>query len=244
MVYKTRVPVRGAIMLNTAMDQVVLVKGWKSGSSWSFPRGKIDKNEDDLDCAVREVLEETGYNLAGMVHEGDHVEINMREQNMRLYIATGVPEETVFQPKTRKEISVSRKSLEMGGRWNWADAGCRKSLGISSPTCLGIFRRKEPRMKSIKCAAGNIIWLHHLFESCESGSQPEVNSCSRNNKRKLFLISIVWHRPPRTSLQSMMKLRWKETCSHHLLQIRMTLLRAYAVCLVLRRLPRLLSTVI
>ena len=108
--YKSRVPVRGAIMLNEAMDQVVLVKGWKKGANWSFPRGKINKDEDDLDCAVREVYEETGYDIkgAGLVkdeQEMKYIEVNMREQNMRLYVFRGVPMDTHFEPKTRKEIS-------------------------------------------------------------------------------------------------------------------------------------------
>lgn len=34
--------------------QCLLVKGWK-GSSWSFPRGKKSKDEEDHACAVREV---------------------------------------------------------------------------------------------------------------------------------------------------------------------------------------------
>lgn len=34
--------------------QCVLVKGWK-GSSWSFPRGKKNKDEEDHKCAIREV---------------------------------------------------------------------------------------------------------------------------------------------------------------------------------------------
>ncbi|KAL6862068.1 hypothetical protein J3F83DRAFT_746630 [Trichoderma novae-zelandiae] len=108
--YKTRVPVRGAIMLNHELDSVVLVKGWKKGASWSFPRGKINKDEDDLDCAVREVYEETGLDLraAGLVPtEGKpkYIEIPMREQHLRLYVFRDVPMDTVFQPRTRKEIS-------------------------------------------------------------------------------------------------------------------------------------------
>lgn len=108
--YKTRVPVRGAILLNQDMDEVVLVKGWKKGASWSFPRGKINKDEKDLDCAAREVYEETGFDikLAGLVgQEKDmkFIEIPMREQNMRLYVLRGVPQDTVFEPRTRKEIS-------------------------------------------------------------------------------------------------------------------------------------------
>ncbi|KZF26676.1 hypothetical protein L228DRAFT_243176 [Xylona heveae TC161] len=108
--YKTRVPVRGAIMLNDAMDEVVLVKGWKKGANWSFPRGKINKDEKDLDCAVREVYEETGFDIkaAGLVKEESEmkfIEVTMREQHMRLYVFRGVPKDTPFEPRTRKEIS-------------------------------------------------------------------------------------------------------------------------------------------
>ncbi|EFY85604.1 decapping enzyme Dcp2, putative [Metarhizium acridum CQMa 102] len=108
--YKTRVPVRGAIMLNHAMDSVVLVKGWKKGANWSFPRGKINKDEDDLDCAVREVYEETGLDLraAGLVpteKKPKYIEISMREQQLRLYVFRDIPTDTKFQPRTRKEIS-------------------------------------------------------------------------------------------------------------------------------------------
>ncbi|OJD31160.1 decapping enzyme dcp2 [Diplodia corticola] len=108
--YKTRVPVRGAILLNDAMDHVVLVKGWKKGARWSFPRGKINKDEDDLDCAVREVYEETGFDAkeAGLIKDHSqmkYIEVSMREQHMRLYVFRGVPMDTYFEPRTRKEIS-------------------------------------------------------------------------------------------------------------------------------------------
>lgn len=108
--YKSRVPVRGAIMLNEDMDQVVLVKGWKKGANWSFPRGKINKDEDDMDCAVREVYEETGFDVrnAGLVQDAKdmkYIEITMREQHMRLYVFRGVAMDTHFEPRTRKEIS-------------------------------------------------------------------------------------------------------------------------------------------
>ncbi|BCR99604.1 decapping enzyme complex catalytic subunit DCP2 [Aspergillus luchuensis] len=108
--YKTRVPVRGAIMLNDDMDEVVLVKGWKKGANWSFPRGKINKDEKDIDCAIREVYEETGFDVreAGLVQDEKDVkfiEITMREQHMRLYVFRGVPQDAHFEPRTRKEIS-------------------------------------------------------------------------------------------------------------------------------------------
>lgn len=108
--YKTRVPVRGAILLNEEMDSVVLVKGWKKGANWSFPRGKINKGEPDLDCAIREVYEETGFDVraANLVKAEDSVksiEVTMREQHMRLFVFPDVPRDTHFEPRTRKEIS-------------------------------------------------------------------------------------------------------------------------------------------
>jgi mRNA-decapping enzyme subunit 2 len=108
--YKTRVPVRGAIMLNQDMTHAVLVKGWKKGAKWSFPRGKINKEESDLDCAVREVWEETGYDLreADLVlpeEQMKSITVTMREQSMMLYVFRGVPMDTYFEPRTRKEIS-------------------------------------------------------------------------------------------------------------------------------------------
>ena len=108
--YKTRVPVRGAILLNDALDEVVLVKGYKKGSSWSFPRGKINKDEKDIDCAIREVYEETGYDIrgAGLATDEEDVksiDITMREQHIKLFVFPGVPKHTMFEPRTRKEIS-------------------------------------------------------------------------------------------------------------------------------------------
>jgi len=97
-------------MLNHAMDSVVLVKGWKKGANWSFPRGKINKDEDDLICAIREVYEETGYDLqaAGAVpanRDVKHISLPIRDQDMRLYVFRDVPMDTYFEPRTRKEIS-------------------------------------------------------------------------------------------------------------------------------------------
>ncbi|KAH9288532.1 hypothetical protein KI387_032649, partial [Taxus chinensis] len=52
--YKVRVPVTGAIILDESYERCLLVKGWKAGASWSFPRGKKGKDEEDHICAMRE----------------------------------------------------------------------------------------------------------------------------------------------------------------------------------------------
>ncbi|KAL8815826.1 MAG: hypothetical protein Q9223_005074, partial [Gallowayella weberi] len=97
-------------MLNEEMDQVILVKGWKKGANWSFPRGKINKDESDLDCAVREVYEETGYDVdaAGLVEQREkakYIDVAIQHQHIRLYVFRGVPMHTQFEARTRKEIS-------------------------------------------------------------------------------------------------------------------------------------------
>ncbi|GAA5993850.1 hypothetical protein JCM5350_004395 [Sporobolomyces pararoseus] len=121
MAYKERVPVCGAIIISEYWDKVLLVKGWTKGSSWSFPRGKINKEEPEAMCAVREVLEETGFDMTDYFHpsqfqpghvedEGSeripyYVELVIKEQKIRLYFIPGVREDTVFETRTRKEIS-------------------------------------------------------------------------------------------------------------------------------------------
>ncbi|KAJ3011576.1 UNVERIFIED_CONTAM: mRNA-decapping enzyme subunit 2 [Siphonaria sp. JEL0065] len=104
MEYKVRVPVCGAIILNEKLDKVLLVRGWKSKSGWGFPKGKINKEEPETECAVREVYEETGFDIRSRLQPNDHVERTMKEQRIRLYIIRGVPEDTVFLTQTRKEI--------------------------------------------------------------------------------------------------------------------------------------------
>ncbi|XP_010534288.1 PREDICTED: mRNA-decapping enzyme subunit 2 [Tarenaya hassleriana] len=102
--YKFRVPVTGAIILDETYERCLLVKGWK-GSSWSFPRGKISKDEEDHECAIREVLEETGFDVSELLKKEEYIEFVSRQQRVRLFIIPGVKDSTSFAPQTKKEIS-------------------------------------------------------------------------------------------------------------------------------------------
>ncbi|KAL0735960.1 hypothetical protein Bca4012_012170 [Brassica carinata] len=102
--YKCRVPVTGAIILDETYERCLLVKGWK-GSSWSFPRGKKSKDEEDYACAIREVLEETGFDVSKLLKKEEYIEFTFRQQRVRLYIVAGVTDDTSFAPQTKKEIS-------------------------------------------------------------------------------------------------------------------------------------------
>jgi mRNA-decapping enzyme subunit 2 len=105
--YKSAVPVCGAIIVNEARDKVLLVKGWARGATWTFPKGKINRDETDINCAARECDEEVGVDLSARMREGQFLEAVLKgEQRTKLYIVPEVSEETVFVTKTRKEISV------------------------------------------------------------------------------------------------------------------------------------------
>ncbi|KAL5122839.1 mRNA-decapping enzyme subunit 2 [Glycine soja] len=102
--YKVRVPVTGAIILDETYERCLLVKGWK-GSSWSFPRGKKSKDEEDHACAIREVMEETGFDVSKLLNKDEYLEVIFGQQRVRLYIIAGVKDDTAFAPLTKKEIS-------------------------------------------------------------------------------------------------------------------------------------------
>jgi len=102
--YKYSVPVYGAILLNQNLDKCVLVQPFMSRTSWGFPKGKVNKDESGFDCAIREVLEETGFDMSFFADPDAYLEHNFQDHQLRLYIVPGVPEKTVFQPHTRGEI--------------------------------------------------------------------------------------------------------------------------------------------
>jgi 8-oxo-dGTP pyrophosphatase MutT (NUDIX family) len=80
------VPVRGAILLDPTMTKCLLVRGFKRDAGWGFPRGKMSLGESDAECAAREVLEETGYDIGGGVREDQFVDVQLGDQATRLFI--------------------------------------------------------------------------------------------------------------------------------------------------------------
>jgi len=102
--YKSKIPVFGVIMLNPKMTKAVLVCDYGS-KSWTFPRGKINENESEFSCAVREVHEETGFDASPHCREEDHLVAFNEGKQIKMYVACNVPESTQFTILTRKEIA-------------------------------------------------------------------------------------------------------------------------------------------
>lgn len=102
--YKQTVPTYGAILLDTDLTHVLLVQSYWTKASWGFPKGKVNEDEEPWKCAVREVLEETGFDISQLINKNDYIEATIHEQIVRLYIIGFIPRDTKFQPRTRNEI--------------------------------------------------------------------------------------------------------------------------------------------
>lgn len=102
--YKMGVPTYGAIILDESLENVLLVQGYLAKSGWGFPKGKVNEDEAPHDCAVREVMEETGFDIKNRICKDVYIEQKITDQLVRLYIIPGVSKDTKFYPKTRKEI--------------------------------------------------------------------------------------------------------------------------------------------
>ena len=101
--YLQSVPVCGAIVINEQRTSVVMVQHYK-GTSWGFPKGKIDENENDVDCAIREVKEEIGYDISDSIDPNLYIERTNGGKTIKLFLIFNVPENTHFETQTMNEI--------------------------------------------------------------------------------------------------------------------------------------------
>lgn len=119
--------------------QVLLVQGFWSKSSWGFPKGKVNEGEDPARCAVREVLEETGYDISQMISATKFLETTVNDQLTRLYIITGVPHHTKFIPRTRNEIRAVQWFSIADLPTNKKDALTKSRVGFGSSSFFMVF---------------------------------------------------------------------------------------------------------
>ena len=76
--YMNNIPVFGCMIWSPCRTHVLLVRG--PTGYWSFPKGKRDQDECGLDCARREVLEETGFDVRPFLHK-DSVSVTRHVYN-------------------------------------------------------------------------------------------------------------------------------------------------------------------
>ncbi|CAF4408206.1 unnamed protein product, partial [Rotaria magnacalcarata] len=58
--------------------------------SWGFPKGKVQENETPIKCAIREVMEEVGFDMKERAFEDQYLERDVNGQLIRLYIVKHV----------------------------------------------------------------------------------------------------------------------------------------------------------
>lgn len=87
----------GAIVIST-QNRILLVKGRKTGI-WSFPKGHLKGAETSLECALREMLEETGISM------NLHKNYLRRKLFAGEYFFYNVESEIEATPKDTTEIS-------------------------------------------------------------------------------------------------------------------------------------------
>lgn len=54
--YKQSIPCSGAIMIDKALEHLLLVQGF-GNNNWGFPKGKVNHDESLSNCAIREVID-------------------------------------------------------------------------------------------------------------------------------------------------------------------------------------------
>ncbi|GFR78303.1 M7GpppN-mRNA hydrolase [Elysia marginata] len=102
--YKRSIQTCGAIMMDPDLKYIVLVQSYASKNNWGFPKGKINQGESPAQCAIREVLEETGFDITPHLQADEYLERVSNEQTSLLYLVPGISLDTIFLPKTRREI--------------------------------------------------------------------------------------------------------------------------------------------
>jgi len=86
----------GAVMIVALLDddRVVVEQQWRypmGRAMLEFPAGKLERGEPVLDCAVRELIEETGYRAAEWARAGIlHNAIGYSDEGIEVWFARGL----------------------------------------------------------------------------------------------------------------------------------------------------------
>ncbi|VDM05501.1 unnamed protein product [Schistocephalus solidus] len=101
--YRGTTATGSAIILDEYLSMVLLVQGFNN-DRWTFPGGKINQNETLQQCAIREVMEETGLDIEHRLDENLFIDAFLGETKRRAFIVEGFPRTSRLQPSTKNEI--------------------------------------------------------------------------------------------------------------------------------------------
>ncbi|KAE9556780.1 hypothetical protein FO519_000186 [Halicephalobus sp. NKZ332] len=103
--YKQHIPTNGAMLIDKSLEYVLLVQGYfASSNSWGFPKGKVNEGEKSIDCAIREVQEEIGYDISAKVDRKISFSRYNNKALTQLFAVSDVERDFDFKPHLNKEI--------------------------------------------------------------------------------------------------------------------------------------------
>ncbi|CEF69794.1 m7GpppN-mRNA hydrolase [Strongyloides ratti] len=102
--YKKNIPTCGTIIVDSSLEYCLVLSMYSSSKNFGFPKGKINQNEELVDCAIRETYEETGFDCSSHIHKNIFFDAKINQSSCRLYLVTGIPLDFKFKPKARHEI--------------------------------------------------------------------------------------------------------------------------------------------
>ncbi|GAB0209357.1 maestro heat-like repeat-containing protein family member 7 [Grus japonensis] len=72
---------------------------------------ELDDGDERVECLW--VFEETGFDIKDYICKEEYIELRINDQVARLYIIPGIPKNTQFNPKTRREIRVTESVAQL-----------------------------------------------------------------------------------------------------------------------------------
>ena len=103
-----RIPCAGVVVLNSALDEILLVLGTWSNAKWGFPKGKLKEGEAVCEGAIRETEEEIGVNVRPFMVDGVSARHEFCGRDITLFLAVGLSTRARFVSRTRHEIAEIR----------------------------------------------------------------------------------------------------------------------------------------
>ncbi|KAI6651034.1 M7GpppN-mRNA hydrolase [Oopsacas minuta] len=153
--YKLSCHTVGAILLNKDYTKCLLVQNYNLPSTWEFPKGKQLPGEEFTGCAIREVQEETGFDITPHLDPSAYIEHIIFDRYNRHYMIAGISEATAFQPQTRNEIrSVTWFYIDDLPRYR-NDQRSKRNINLSPH----LFFKIVPLMKEL------LEWVDYLNNS-------------------------------------------------------------------------------
>ncbi|OQS53896.1 DCP2 [Ecytonucleospora hepatopenaei] len=97
--FKQNILVYGTCIFSEDGKKILVIKQ-KKKSNMALPKGKKNLNESGKECAIRETLEEIGYDVSSKITNFQFTVFD----KLTFYLVFNVPESIKFEPKCKNEI--------------------------------------------------------------------------------------------------------------------------------------------